>query len=410
MIGKQMNRPSFLTLAIVLPAALLLLALALVTAYRPFYFLLYLGLLLAVLSYLWSWVQTRGLEVSVESLSSRPQVGSPLHLRITVQEKLGIPRLGLRLSMLDLSTREGSLTLNLNPKEVSRHTVMAHQNRRGLSTIGAAEVAASDPLGLTTIRRVVGEPQTITVYPQVIPLVAGLSVGAAAFGGVGRPSLMPGTSASASRVREYRPSDSLNRIHWPSTAKTNRLMSKEFDSGGHTTVWLIVDLQASRQNGIGLESTEEYAVTIAASLAVSLIESHQNVGLMVHGDRLHSIAPQREAAHLWVILETLSVVEAKGDVPLPTLLVRAGRELPQGSLAVVIAPGPVPGSPGVFQHMYRRGVTVLPVLLDAASFQDSSNGETPAAPATAAPYDGYVIRRGDRLSHSLANVMDRLVY
>ena len=113
---------------------------------------------------------------------------------------------------------------------------------------------------------------------------------------------------------------------------------------------------------------------------------------------------------IWVILETLSVVEAKGDVPLPTLLVRAGRELPQGSLAVVIAPGPVPGSPGVFQHMYRRGVTVLPVLLDAASFQDSSNGETAGHPTTAAPYDGYVIRRGDRLSHSLANVMDRLVY
>ena len=60
--------------------------------------------------------------------------------------------------------------------------------------------------------------------------------------------------------------------------------------------------------------------------------------------------------------------------------------------------------------MYRRGVTVLPVLLDAASFQDSPNGETPAPPATAAPYDGYVIRSGDRLSHSLANVMDRLVY
>ena len=221
---------------------------------------------------------------------------------------------------------------------------------------------------------------------------------------------MPGTSASASRVREYRPSDSLNRIHWPSTAKTNRLMSKEFDSGGHTTVWLIVDLQASRQNGSGLESTEEYAVTIAASLAVSLIESHQNMGLMVHGDRLHSIAPQREAAHLWDILETLSVVEAKGDVPLSTLLARAGRILPQGSLAVVIAPGPVQGSPGVFQHMYRRGVTVLPVLLDAASFQDAANGETAGPSTTAAPYDGYVIRRGDRLSHSLANVMDRLVY
>ena len=405
-----MKRPSLLTLFAVLLPAVLLLALALVTAYRPLYFLLYFGLLLTGLSFLWSWIQTRGLEVIVETLSARPQVGHPLHLRITVREKLGIPRLGLQLRMLDLSTREDSLILNLKPRSVSQHILMAHQDRRGLNTIGAAEIAASDPFGLTTIRRLVGEPQTITVYPQVVPLVAGLSVGAAAFGDVGRASLMPGASASASRVREYRPSDSLNRIHWPTTARTNRLMSKEFDSGGHTAVWLILDLQSSRQIGDGLESTEEYAVTIAASLAVSLIESHQNVGLMVYGDTLHSIVPQRDAAQLWVMLETLSRIEATGDVPLSNLLIKAGRELPQGSLAVVIAPGPIPGSPGVFQHMYRRGVTVLPVLLDSGSFQTATNGEAPSPSAVGAPYDGYVIRRGDRLSHSLANVMDRLVY
>ncbi len=405
-----MNRPSLLTLAIVLPLAVLLLALALVTAYRPLYFLLYFGLLLTGLSYLWSWIQTRGLEVIVETLSARPQVGHPLHLRVTIREKLGIPRLGLRLRMLDLSTREDNLTLNLKPRSISQHTLMAHQDRRGLKTIGAAEIAASDPFGLTTISRLVGEPQTITVYPQVVPLVAGLSVGAAAFGDVGRASLMPGASASASRVREYRPSDSLNRIHWPTTARTNRLMSKEFDSGGHTAVWLILDLQASRQIGEGLESTEEYAVTIAASLAVSLIESHQNVGLMVHGESLHSIVPQRDTSQLWTILGTLSRIEAKGDVSLSNLLIKAGRELPQGSLAVVIAPGPIPGSPGAFQHMYRRGVTVLPVLLDSGSFHVSANGDSLTSTTATTSYDGYVIRRGDHLSHSLANVMDRLVY
>ncbi len=405
-----MNRPSLPTLVVVIPLAVVLLALALVTAYRPLYFLLYLGILLTALSYLWSWIQTRGLEVTVETLSARPQVGHPLNLRVTIREKLGIPRLGLRLSMLDLSTREDALILNLKPRSTTSHTIMAHQDRRGLNVIGAAEIAASDPLGLTSLRRQVGEPQTITVYPQVVPLVAGLSVGAAAFGDVGRASLMPGASASASRVREYRPSDSLNRIHWPTTARTNRLMSKEFDSGGHTAVWLILDLQASRQLGDGLESTEEYAVTIAASLAVSLIESHQNVGLMVHGDALHSIIPQRDATQLSVILDTLSRVEATGDVPLSNLLIKAGRELPQGSLAVVIAPGPIPGSPSVFQHMYRRGVTVVPVMLDSGSFQVPTNGDSPPQSAAIAPYDGYVIRRGDRLSHSLANVMDRLVY
>ena len=405
-----MTRSSILTLAGIAALFLILLAFALITAFRPLYFLLYFGLLLAALSFIWSWVQTRGLDVTVETLSVRPQVGHPLNLRITVREKLGIPRLGLQLRMPDLSTREDALTLNLKPKATSRLTFMAHQDQRGLKTIGAAEVSAADPLGLVTIRRLVGEPKTITVYPQVVPLVAGMSVGAAAFGDLGRASLMSGASASASRVREYRPSDSLNRIHWPTTARTNQLMSKEFDSGGHTSVWLILDLQESRQVGSGLERTEEYAVTIAASLSVSLIESHQNVGLMAHGETLHSIVPRRDGGQLWMLLETLSRVQAKGDVPLPNLLLKASRELPQGSLAVVVAPGPIPGSPGVFQHLYRQGVTVLPVLLDAGSFQPASNGESPATLPAGDSYDGYVIRRGDHLSHSLASVMDRLVY
>ena len=86
---------------------LLLFGLSLVTGYRPFYFFLYFVLVLLAFSYLWTWLQTRGLEVRVESLSTRPQVGHALNLRITVREKLGIPRMALKFKLLAGPVRGG---------------------------------------------------------------------------------------------------------------------------------------------------------------------------------------------------------------------------------------------------------------------------------------------------------------
>ena len=41
-------------------------------------------------------------------------------------------------------------------------------------------------------------------------------------------------------VRDYVPGDSFNRIHWPSTARTNRLIVKEFELDPLSDVWLML--------------------------------------------------------------------------------------------------------------------------------------------------------------------------
>ncbi len=221
---------------------------------------------------------------------------------------------------------------------------------------------------------------------------------------------MISASTLASRVREYRPGDSLSHIHWPSTAKTDQLMSKEFDSGGHSEVWIFLDLQASTQAGTGLESTEEYGVTIAASLAKSLIEAGQQVGLVTQGDNLHNIPPKREMDHLWDILKSLALVKAEGNITLPTLMVKESIGLAPGSVAVVVAPGPTQSQTTISQFLYRRGISVVPVFLDTASFEGSSSREGSKGEGRVVISDAHIIRRGDHLGHFLANVMDRLVY
>lgn len=389
---------------------LVLLGLALITGFRPLYFLLYFVALVSILAYLWAWLQTRGLEVWVESLSLRPQVGHPLQLKITVREKLGLPRIALRFKLSDRLAERDEQVLNLQPRASTEWTTLVRDHHRGINVIGSLTITASDPLGLVRLSRQVGDPHTIMVYPNVVPLSSGLSIGAASLGDIGDASLMISASTLASRVREYRPGDSLSHIHWPSTAKMDRLMSKEFDSGGHSEVWIFLDLQASTQAGTGLESTEEYGVTIAASLAKSLIEAGQQVGLVTQGDNLHNIPPKREMDHLWDILKALALVKAEGNIALPTLMVKESIGLAPGSVAVVVAPGPTQSQTTISQFLYRRGISVVPVFLDSASFEGHPSREGPKGEGRVVISDAHIIRRGDHLAHSLANVMDRLVY
>ena len=52
----------------------------------------------------------------------------------------------------------------------------------------------------------------------------------------------PYITSSVSGIRDYVPGDSINRIHWASTARTGRLISKEFELDPLADVWMFLDM------------------------------------------------------------------------------------------------------------------------------------------------------------------------
>jgi uncharacterized protein (DUF58 family) len=389
-------------------ALLVTLGLALVTGYRPFYLVLYTLASISALAYLWAWLQTRGLEASVENLTSRPHVGQPILLKVSVRDKWGLPRIALRVHPDSLAI-DAHNTVNLRPRGSFDFQVNARSHHRGYNPIGQVRITASDPLGIARVQRRLGSSHDILVYPQVVPLTPGLSVGSAALGHIGFVTTLASASTSASRVREYHPGDSLSHIHWPTTARRNSLMTKEFDSGGHSEVWVFVDLQGANQAGTAPESTEEYAVTIAASIAYSLIDQGQLVGVAFQGSVFQRIAPKRTAEHLWDVLTALATARAQGSAPIAALVENSVPFLAPGSVVVTVTPGSAGPLLVLGQRMERTGALLVPVVLDPSSFSDhkrngaklqSANGTVPI----------FTIRRGDNLGPSLSAVMDRLIY
>ena len=200
----------------------------------------------------------------------------------------------------------------------------------------------------------------------------------------------------------------MTHIHWPSTARLDRLMTKEFEGAGVNEIWLFVDLHSRVQVGAGAGGTEEYVIALAASLGRALIESGHAVGLIAHGDEMYRLLPRKDEDHMWALLRALAVARADGNVPLASLLSQESGNLSAGAVALIVSPGSGQSLDNLFRFLTRRGVLVVPILADASSFEASY---TPRA--TRAGHDlgselATVVRKGDDLAVLLGNVLDRI--
>ena len=385
-----------------------MLILAMITGFQPLYWLLYLVLGGTVIGYLWAWLQSRGLEVQVQGLAPHPQVGQTVNIQVMVREKAGLPRIGLRARLVGDFAAMAEEDFGLAPRGRATWTVSGLCRRRGPHSIGSLAIVTNDPSGLVHLECRVGQPQNILVYPAALELPRALVQGQASGGELGEAGQLVGHSPSVSMVRQYVPGDNLTRIHWPTTARLGQLMTKEFEVAGINEIWLFLDLQETVQAGTEDESTEEYSITIAASLAKRLIQDGHAVGMVAHGDEIYRFAPRKEPDHIWALLKALALVRAKGRTALQTLLAQESGNLGPGTVAMVIAPWSSRSIESLFQFLTRRGIMVVPIFLDSASFAGLPDSRWLANTRLDMQELTTVVRQGDDLSASLGNVLDRI--
>ena len=392
-----------------LGAALLsILILGMITGFQPLYWLFYVAVGSILIGYLWIWLQSRGLETHIQELSPRSQIGHPIRLRVEIREKIGLPRVGLHARVAGDILGSHEEDFNLSPNGLVSWTVSGVCNRRGLNSVGPVTLSASDPSGLLNLDRQIGPSQNILVYPATVDLPSAAVQGQGIGGEVGQTGQLMGKSPTASLVRQFMPGDSLTHIHWPTTARRDQLMTKEFEGAGTNDIWIYVDLQDSSQVGSGNEGTEEYSITIAASLAKGLIRLGHSVGLVMQGDRLYRIAPDKDADHLWALLRALALAQAKGQVSLQGLLAQENSSLGSGNVAIAVGPRPDQSMGDLFQLLTRRGVVVVPIFLETAGFGGTLEEKSTKSAHFQTQDWIFAINRGDDLSTSLDSILNRI--
>lgn len=255
--------------------------------------------------------------------------------------------------------------------------------KRGLYSVGPLRLRSAYPLGLAWSER--EEKLSLApliVYPSMFeitsfPLIATGSLVASGMESLARA----GGSDDFFGTREYRQGDNLRHIHWPSTARHDRLIVKEFEVRASTETTLLLDLHRDADLGEERESTLEYSVRIAASIAGYALERGHSVQLAGFGQESHLVPPGRERRHMALVLDALARVAGDGDLPYHEAIMQAAQLLRDGSTAILFLCGGEKMEDYLFPLGILRAKRVRPVALyfDRASFSGEGAFYAPEA-------------------------------
>ena len=375
------------------------------TGFGLFYRLFYILGLTLILGYIWNLISMQSLEVSVDRRSRRVRVGDNVEERLTIRNLSALPKPTLEVEDLtDLPGYSSGMAVSLPTKGFRSWRTQMPARRRGVYTLGPVRVSNTDAFGIFRRERFFCDTDQLIVYPRThyIPEFAIPAADLSGDSSTRRRShdLTP----HASSVREYAFGDSISRVHWGSTAKLGKLMSKEFDLGQSSDVWILVDLHRDVQAGELEESTDEYAVSIGASLSRKYLEAGLPVGLIAQGDQRYFLPADTGTGQFERILEFLALSKSEGSVALESLLAEEEQLWGYHSSLIVITPSNRPDWVTALRELMRRRVRVAVVLIDGASFDGFFNTEEVVPHLYVAGIPPYLIRKGDDIPVALSRV------
>ena len=237
-----------------------------------------------------------------------------------------------------LDKKETSLfILKMEPNERKKINYITTCYKRGLWRIGPISIVSQDALGFFKTKKLLKIYSEILVYPKLFRIFAfpTLASGSVSWVGV-ETAKISGDSHEFFGIREYQRGDMVSRIHWPSTAKHNKLIVKQFERNAVQEVTIAFDLKKGHDVGVGKETTLEYAVKMAGSIASYLLNEGALVQMVGYGKESAILPFGKGESHKYKILEYLARVQADGDFKLSQALDEASFIVPHRSTLVAI--------------------------------------------------------------------------
>ncbi len=356
------------------------------------------------LSAVWCWLTPRGLRVERTLRQDRAQVGDEIEQRLQLRARLPVPRVWIEF--VDSGTLPGyraGRVLGIGLGGSRTWLLRATCRRRGLYQLGPARIHGTDPFGLFHSTHRDSSVRSVLVYPATVEL-SGLALPAGHLvGGDRRRGGWHQTTSHVSGVRDYHPGDPVHHIHWRSTAHAGRMMVKEFDVEPVADLWLFLDAEQSVQRGEGDDSTEEYGVTVAASLARHFLGEGRAVGMVAVGRQRVVVPTDRGQRQLIKILEELAMIRASGDEPIAETLASEGDRCTRNAAVIVVTPSLDERWPASLRALRDRGIASGAIVLEPSTFGDAPGSLLLVGALAACSVPSILIKRGDDLSRTLSD-------
>ena len=360
------------------------------------FYLSYLTLFVGLAMWLVSRQTLEGLEVTRQIGQAYAHLGDTIELRYELHNAHRFGKLWVEVfEESNWPEHLPGRVLSIGGQKDRKWKVLVKALRRGRFQLGPIVLRSGDPFGLFATEARVESPALILVYPKVLPLQHWQLPGSLLEGGVltGQRSLQ--ATSMVMGIREYRPGDAYNRIHWKSSARHMSLQVKEFEVEQASDVWLFVDLEARVQEGSGDDSTVEVGVRIAASIAFKALAENRAVGMTISGHRLTILPADRGPRQYRKVMELLAAAEGDGVTPFGEILLRTTSRVRRGMAVVAITPSPDPAWVRPLTALRQRGVGCRVIWLDSPAFAAEELGRSET--------DDALARRPARaIAHALA--------
>jgi uncharacterized protein (DUF58 family) len=174
------------------------------------------------------------------------------------------------------------------------------------------------------VRRVYVHPPTVTVPSTMSGFIRDLE---------GSPTQnLVDSDISFHAIREYVPGDGQRHIHWKSTAKTGRLMVRQFEESRRARMAVLLGT-----NPLEFATPDEFelAVSVAGSLGTRAIRDGRDVSVLVSGSSRGIRKLSSTAARF--LLDDLCTVDLDESASvLHELSTQTSRQLPDLSLVIAV--------------------------------------------------------------------------
>ncbi len=248
-------------------------------------------------------------ELAGGALVADRQVNLHVLLRNRTPFKLTVPRLNIMVSSA-IDLQEDRLRTQLPAREEVHLRVKATPRCSGHWFFQGALVNVTDRFGVFAMQLYYPNLLGIKVFPYL---------------GAGREMIpfRPRTGASHERVglrlvrqrglgsdlreiRDHTPGDPFKRIAWKASARTGKLMVREFESEILVTHWMLLDMSSTMRSTTLGRSKLDHGLTLCSAFARVALEAGDRVGLVTFDHRLHSqVKPADGRTQLYQIVERL---------------------------------------------------------------------------------------------------------
>ncbi|MHB8719416.1 MAG: DUF58 domain-containing protein [Candidatus Dormibacteria bacterium] len=257
----------------------------------------------------------------------------------------------------DLGPRMRLPVPSLSPTAPVVHEYAIRPRRRGVFSIGPLEAEWSDPFGVARSRQELAPPVEIIVHPSTEPVIDRPLARRFEDPPLRPPHSRPWPSGfEFYGMRDYVPGDDLRRVVWRATARTGRVLVREFEQGVTDRIVIVLDTDRAWHRPGPVSDTFEQAVRTAASIGARHIKEGFTVSLVANGRDLAT--GLRGPSSRIPFLDELARVERE-KAPLGDAVQRLLRRRGSGSHFVVVTPHLSAETAGAVRLLLESGGSVL---------------------------------------------------